>query len=143
MNQKKLWLLLLAVVLMLCVGCSGESGESPAADTVVSQQSPAETEIETAPPESSFVPEAGDATYILKFVDFKGRAVQGVVAKVCNADACVMAVSDERGLCELTLPAAVYEVMILNLPDGYEADGSVPYTISDTSGELVITLRRN
>lgn len=89
------------------------------------------------------MPEAGDATYILKFVDFKGRAVQGVVAKVCNADACVMAVSDERGLCELTLPAAVYEVMILNLPDGYEADGSVPYTISDTSGELVITLRRN
>lgn len=129
------------LALMLCIGCAEEGREDRAADTVVTQPSPAETERETTPQESSFAPEAGEVSYILKFVDFKGRAVQGVVAKVCNADACVMAVSDERGLCEVMLPAAVYEVVILNLPDGYEADGSVPYTISDAGGELVITLK--
>ena len=82
-------------------------------------------------------------SYTLKFVDQKGQRVEGVVAKVCNAEACVMAVSDENGLCELTLPAYAYEVQILKLPEGYDVTTEPPYTAPAAGGELVITLKKN
>ena len=85
----------------------------------------------------------GDVSYTLKFVDQKGQRVEGVVAKVCNAEACVMAVSDENGLCELTLPAYAYEVQILKLPEGYDVTTETPYTAPAAGGELVITLKKN
>lgn len=85
----------------------------------------------------------GDVSYTLKFVDQKGQRVEGVVAKVCNAEACVMAVSDENGLCELTLPAYAYEVQILKLPEGYDVTTDTPYTAPAAGGELVITLKKN
>ena len=110
-----------------------------------SMSSPAETGNgagETSVAENPSLPAAGEVTYILKFVNQKGWAIEGVVAKVCNADACVMAVSDERGLCELTLPASTYEVQLLNIPEGYETTGNTTYTTPVGGGELVVTLKQ-
>lgn len=84
----------------------------------------------------------GDVEYTLKFVDQHGNAVQGVVAKVCNAESCVMAVSDEDGLCRLTLAPYAYEVQILKIPEGYTPGKDKAYTLSERGGELTIPMIR-
>lgn len=146
MINKRLFSFLLVLMLSVCTGCgergssSEISGEQPAQQEPIGTEQADTTRDDRA--ENVVVP-SGDVSYTLKLVDQKGRPVQGVVVKVCNVDSCVMAVSDESGLCELTLPAYPYEVNILKLPDGYEPGKNVVYTAPENGGELVITLIRN
>lgn len=125
--RKSFFIFLLAAVLTVSVGCAARrettdmsAGENPAEEPRC----------------------VGEADYRVKVVDGKGRAVQGAVVRVCSADACVMAVSDENGLIEVRLPSDLYEVYVLKVPEGYEANGTETRTAPPGGGETVIVVER-
>ncbi|MBQ3079206.1 MAG: hypothetical protein IJC48_04295 [Clostridia bacterium] len=85
---------------------------------------------------------AGDATYTITYTDQNGNPVQGVMCQVCDESTCQVFVSGSDGVCTITLPAGVYEIHTLKVPEGYEGDTA---TVTETpvgGGELSFVLTK-
>ena len=84
----------------------------------------------------------GDGTYTVTYVDQNGDPVPGVMCQVCDENTCQVFVSDENGVCQFTLPAGVYEIHTLKVPDGYEGDTTTITEAPMGGGELSFTLTK-
>ena len=122
---KRVLIFLLAAVLTICTGCAAGENQPDLGDDPAEEQR-----------------SGGQVSYRVKVEDRKGKAVQGVVVRVCSADACVMAVSDENGLIEVNLPSGRYEVNVLKVPEGYTAGGNEPLIAPPGGGETVVVVER-
>ena len=85
---------------------------------------------------------AGDGTYTVTYVDQNGDPVSGVMCQVCDANSCQVFVSNADGVCEFTLPAGIYEIHTLKVPDGYEGDTTTVTEAPVGGGELNFTLTK-
>lgn len=94
--------------------------------------------------DSMALPEApaGDGTYTVTYVDQNGDPVPGVMCQVCDANSCQVFVSNADGVCEFTLPAGIYEIHTLKVPDGYEGDTTTVTEAPVGGGELNFTLTK-
>lgn len=85
---------------------------------------------------------AGDGTYTVTYVDQNGDPVSGVMCQVCDANSCQVFISNADGVCEFTLPAGIYEIHTLKVPDGYEGDTTTVTEAPVGGGELNFTLTK-
>ena len=93
--------------------------------------------------ESVEIPDAsGDVTYTVTYVDQNGDPVPGVMCQVCDANSCQVFVSNASGVCEFTLPAGIYEIHTLKVPEGYEGDTTTITEAPAGGGELTFTLTK-
>ena len=85
----------------------------------------------------------GDAvSYTIRYVDQNGDPVAGVTCQVCDAELCMVYVSDADGLCQFTLPPYAYEVHTLRLPGGYTGDMETVTLAPAAGGTLVLRLEK-
>ena len=87
--------------------------------------------------------EDGNAAYTVKFIDHNGDGVEGVALQACNDSSCMLYTSDEKGICRFELPAGEYELQILKLPEGYEADMEEIKLVSSDAAEAEFRLEKN
>lgn len=81
------------------------------------------------------------ADYLVRFTDAGGKGVPGVMLQVCDDSSCRVYTSDENGECRFTLSPFAYELHVLSVPEGFEADESV-YTAPANGGETEIILKK-
>ncbi len=79
--------------------------------------------------------------YTISVKDENGP-VKDVVIQFCDSDTCRVGVTDAEGVAQFEAPAGKqYDVHILKVPDGYEADSTV-YQTETTYGQMDLTLRK-
>ena len=83
-----------------------------------------------------------EATYTIIFVDETGTRLPGVIANICDDDACMPMFSDENGVVTFTMAANTYEIHVISAPEGIAFDPNQGYEISENSGLMTITLPR-
>ena len=126
---------LLAVVLSVCmVLCLCACGEEPSAP-------------ETTPPATSTnatttaPTDDGKVTYTVTVTDEKGNPIAGAMVQMCK-DACVPAVTDDKGVATYSLPEAEYKVSFLSLPSGYTySTDETEFYFADGETALTIVLK--
>lgn len=76
------------------------------------------------------------ADYNIKIVDQEGNPVEGVMLQVCDDILCQVYVSDAEGYCTFSLEPNIYDLHILNVPEGYSIDAlkgeSITYMFGGT-----------
>lgn len=92
--------------------------------------------------EKSGAEQAGEADYVVRYVDQDGQAVAGVMCQVCDESTCQVFVSDENGECAFTLAPYAWEIHTLKLPEGYSGDTETIVTAPVEGGEMVFVLTR-
>ena len=76
----------------------------------------------------------GEVTYRIVVTDDDG-AVPDVTIQFCDDRSCSFGDTDEDGVAAFTKPAGIYEVHVLEVPDGYQEDETVYHT-EEGSSEL-------
>ena len=76
----------------------------------------------------------GEVTYRIVVTDDDG-AVPDVAIQFCDDRSCSFGDTDEDGVAAFTKPAGIYEVHVLEVPDGYQEDETVYHT-EEGSSEL-------
>lgn len=84
----------------------------------------------------------GMSDYVLSFVDEDGNPVEGVIANVCDDDACTPMTSDADGLIEFTYPSFAYHIQVIKVPDGYEYDTSEESYLDESGDVMIFTLTK-
>lgn len=108
-------LLILCMSLILFSGCSSKAPEETAAAAV---------------------------TFTVRYTDENGDPVSGVMCQVCDDSTCQMFVSDEMGICAISLTGTGYELHTLKIPEGYTGDTQTAVPIPAQGGALTITLEK-
>ena len=82
------------------------------------------------------------AVYHVNITDEDGP-VEEVTVQFCNEDACRYEETDENGTATFEVPAGfVYDVHVVEVPDGYEEDDTVYHT-TEGSGDVDILLKKS
>ena len=156
---KKIFVLIMAVCLMLCLCACGEDTEGtkePAADaTQAATDVATEVATDVATEVPSEEPTAEPFSYKIKLVDETGNPFAGVMVQLCK-DTCMPMLTDENGVASFVKEEAEgYKGAVTVLPEGYDhiqenvdevvEEGGVTvyyYYFEDGSNELTITLKK-
>ena len=156
---KKIFVLIMAVCLMLCLCACGEDTEGtkePAADaTQAATDVATEVATDVATEVPSEEPTAEPFSYKIKLVDEAGNPFAGVMVQLCK-DTCMPMLTDENGVASFVKEESDgYKGAVTVLPEGYDhimenvdevvEEGGVTvynYYFEDGSNELTITLKK-
>lgn len=84
----------------------------------------------------------GDGRYTVHVFDKDGKPVPGVVLQLCDEDSCAYQATDDSGVAVFEVDEAkVYEVHVLQAPEGFLPDAQV-YKTLDTWSDVAISLER-
>lgn len=138
-NMKKLFALILATCMVLCLGaCGGDSSTETTEATKTTTETPETTETteETTAPVDD-----GKVLYTVTVVDENGAPIAGAVVQMCM-DTCIPGVTNESGVAEFSVEEADYKVSFLTLPAGYTYSGDAQeFHFEDGSTEITLTLK--
>ncbi len=84
----------------------------------------------------------GMSDYMLIFVDQNDDPVEGVIANVCDDEACTPMTSDEDGIIEFTYPSFAYHIQVIKVPEGYTYDTSEESYLDEDGGLTLFTLEK-
>lgn len=102
--MKRIWILLVLLILLGCLtGCAAAAPAAESAD-----------------------PSACVYT-VCAYAGGSGEAIAGVVVNFCSEDSCTPVTTGEDGTAVFTGPAAKYHVQIIQVPEGWEAEGDVEW----------------
>ena len=124
MNQLLVWLMIICMIGTAGIRSANENASVQPEQTVQAAPLPEreqDTEAQTYA-EPVAAPETPQA-YLLYFVDQEQNPVPEVYANFCTEASCVVRESDENGMIAFTGAPEIYHVQIIDLPDGYSADG--------------------
>ena len=143
-NMKKLFALLIAVLMVLCLcACNqtgqGENTTESTGDNITTTDGSETTEGKT----DDVIPD-GMVQYKVKVVDDAGSPVVGVMVQLCTDESCLIPVkTDDAGVATFA-PAeegAYHANFLPGIPEGYTADAEVFY-FADGETELTIELMK-
>ncbi len=80
--------------------------------------------------------------WALYFFDQDGEPVSGCIVNFCTDTACIPAVSNKTGLAVFQGPAYEYHVRVIKVPEGYEFDTSMEFTVPEDGGAYAITINK-
>ena len=81
------------------------------------------------------------AQYTILVTDEAGAPVEGAVIQFCNADSCYLGTTDADGAAVFEQPEMVYEVHVLQAPEGYKQTEEVFHT-TDKYGKVTVVLEK-
>lgn len=96
----------------------------------------------SALPGSSVTVPAGYSEYTLVFVDQNGDPVPGVIANVCDDDACTPMTSNDDGEISFVYPSFAYHIQVIKVPEGYEYDTSKERYAKEEGDTLVFIVTK-
>lgn len=125
----KVFSALLAVLLIFGIAACGnrpasEGGTDPFAFTTASSS------------------QESEGTYRIILVDQDSKPVAGATVQFCTDSLCLTGTTDENGIAAFNQPEGVYEVHILEMPEGYKPDDS-PYMTPETYSDVTIVVEAN
>lgn len=137
-NMMRVFALLLALSMALCLGaCGGDSENTTAGkdETTADAATPDPTDETTAPVDD------GKVTYTVTVVDENGNPIAGAMVQLC-LESCMPAVTNESGVAEYRVEEAHYKVSFLTVPAGYElTTEETNFYFEDGSYEMTLTLK--
>ena len=96
----------------------------------------ASTEVDpSAPP--------GVSDYTLIYVDQNGNPVEGLIANICDDNACMPMFSDASGAISFQLPSFAYHVQVIRVPEGYAYDLTEESYLDGGGGTYTFTVQKN
>ena len=136
--MKKYISILLAAVLSasLLAGCSGSgnSGQQPAADA---KEEAAQPEANEAAEPAADAAQSQDAVIDAATLD----PIEGARVQFCSDTACMMGITDSRGLASFESDPGTYTVHLLKAPKGYKSS-TEEFTLTADSREATYHLEK-
>ena len=135
--MKRLFALLLALTMMLClVACGGNGNTDVTTD-------PTEEVTEPTNEVTEPVIDEVEPTYVVTVVDQDGTPVAGAWVQLC-LEACVPAMTDENGVANFFLEENDYKVGFTVMPAGYEYSGEEQeWHFADGENAMTIVLKKS
>lgn len=84
----------------------------------------------------------GKQTWTIRVTDQNGDPVPDVTVSFCTGTSCFMVELDEEGIGAYTGPSATYHVSVVDVPDGYSADGAQDVYTDDRSSSVTIVVTK-
>ena len=137
MNLKRFFVLMMAVIMVLCLCACGEDGKSKDEDatkptTSESTPSTEPSKPEPSKPEDSKPVEDGKKTYTVTLTDGNGTPLAGVMVQICSENGCNPALTDANGVAVFNLEEISGYYAYVSLDDSTKvtfADGQYDVTI--------------
>ena len=82
----------------------------------------------------------GGPIWAIYFYDQNDEPVSGCIINFCTDTTCVPVVSNKRGLAVFQGPAYEYHIQVIKVPEGYEFDTSLEFTLPQEGGAFMITV---
>ena len=114
--------------------------DEPFAWTYADGTEPSTDEVAVAPEDAETEVPEGCSSYQLVFKDENGEPVEGVIANVCDDEACTPMTSGEDGVIEFVYPSFAYHIQVIKVPDGYEYDTSEESYLEEAGGVTEFTV---
>lgn len=132
--MKKLLVLALAAVMLLCFAACGNSGESANNETAPATTAASAPETE---PATESVTE-----FKVSVVDIDGNAIPGTMVQICK-DTCVPAVSDANGIATFYIAIEEgHKLSVTACPEGYVYTGDAEIYLEEGETEYKIVLQK-
>ena len=84
----------------------------------------------------------GKQTWTIRVTDQNGDPVPDVTVSFCTGISCFMVELDGEGIGSYTGESAIYHVSVVDLPDGYNADGAEDVYTDDHSSSITIVITK-
>ena len=131
-HLKRLLAAALAFCMVLCLCACGNTEPTPATEPATD---PVVTDPVTEPADD------GKVTYKVTVQDEGGNPVSGALVQLC-LDACVPAMTNDKGVAEWNVEEADYKVSFAVMPVGYDyATDTQEFYFDDGSYEMTLTLQ--
>ena len=139
MNMKRVFALVLAFGLMLCLcACTTEEPKEAEPTTKSTEAANKETDPTTEPTSDS----AEDPTYVVTVVDENDEPVVGAWVQLC-LESCVPAMTDENGVANFYLEENNYKVGFTVMPAGYEyVDEQQEWYFAEGENTMTVVIKK-
>lgn len=145
MNFRKLFAVLLALCMLLCLcACGNTDDNNGEQNPDPSESEPAQNDPEPSEEDpSEDVPEVTGTVYTITVTDEGGNPISGAMLQMCQGEICLLPAStDANGVVTFTVTEdGAYEAKFLALPAGYEYVDDVQVFPFDGATELTIVLK--